>query len=1461
MSVALHGTAKAAGDGHGSAKGYAVEVSLTIAQGVGGDEPLRFPAGGSARVAPDATWAIAIEIPDGGEPQPPIALTVAAPDGTVAVRYELEPADLDRLIELEVPLVARPTIEAVDNPAPGQRPPLTGRVVDKRGRETPVGLPVVIYAQPIGGGDPTAVVVTATQPGGFFTGLWPSTTFASAEGRVDALDPVPIRLGGDDRLPRDLLLVLDLADLPDDHEDCACHAPPPRVPEPADLSRNPAAFSQDLGGGCVDLATPNRTIEEFTYTFVIRTSEPQIKALTLGRRRTVPPALLSDLLSVSLAAEALVPRTTATPRASITPLTIDARSAKFLVRADQPPAVAEVSRAAWLSEVADVKGVIDAGLRDATARTPLDADHPIDWDDTPTIHQTIELAHGHVLHMREVWRADGYSLGDLLYSLPLAPLQRRRIAVVDWERRTEARRTEQLESEEQLQALLAFDRDVREIVGSHLDEQTAGGSSSTTWGAAGGIGAGFIGTGFGIFAGVAGGYSSSEANAWQRSSRTFAADSMQRLHDRVSQRASALRDVRSTVVQSVAEGETLRAETEVVANYNRCHAITIEYFEVLRHFIVSHELASVSECLFVPFPLEPFDRGKALRWREPLSRHLRAPELRGGFDAIRRVADNWVGWDYPEARYSQEAPETLEGELRISFVLPRPRDAADGAFQYAEWQPYRNWFGIDLAEIFRRLLQPKTPAQRDAAFRAEIAPQIAANLVQGLRFAYVTAGGGEVEVPLDPTLVSRYAEGVPLYVSLAPRGAVPAVPREDITYFKLWFDGDPLPPDARVIVHTGRVRYTAAHSSALLVDAPQLLDDLGPGDPAVAATPLSLREKRDPRAEDRRLADRLVAHLNSHLEHYHQAIWLSLDAQRRHMLLDGIVVPGLGGQSVASVCANQLLGIVGNTLVLPLAPGRRLDPTLAPAADAKGDDDGTPPSLIDAYAADAPPPLRVSVPTRGVYAEAISGECNACEHPDDSRYWRWSTEGLLAPPLLDTVSTDSRASDIPNLRPSELPTPLVSIQNAPDVPAPASLAGAFDLLALHPFEDVTGLEGSQRNAMAAFEASTAAAAALGQEAGKLAGQNELGRTAGRMVDRIAQAQKDGLLTPDVAQLLTYSALQGAIGEDRQKSGTPEADPAAQSVLTQAANAGKADIKVTKPEETVEASFDDAPVVGAGPTKNVTRMLPGSRPCCALGQWEVPGLSLPGALDPGALGGQKYGPSGGAVGYVYTAKAGLIDFGHARDTANMTKFVLDALIGGFARLELYEGIADIPAIPASDADRLELAAAISYAESWAHELQTWDDYSSFSPEDLTSNIVGIEVAKRAITAGGPYEAEIDAQFTAVLTELGARSKADTQAVLNKIKNDWYKLAAKFGVPLELLRRNFDGDGWMAGMPFDAGVSLAWLSPAAFEPQYSKFSYTMTHSVNGKRGVKLSAFQHETDALRKIWVTAHPGKDRP
>ena len=147
----------------------------------------------------------------------------------------------------------------------------------------------------------------------------------------------------------------------------------------------------------------------------------------------------------------------------------------------------------------------------------MTADNPADWDGLPRSAQAATIAHGHILQFRQTWKADGYSMGDLVYSLPLAPCQKKEIVIVDWDRRESAIRSESRVFEERLDARLEHDRGISEIVKSVLTESVRGGSSSNVWAAGGGFGLGIpIGPGF-LGIGGGGGAGGASSEAWQDS--------------------------------------------------------------------------------------------------------------------------------------------------------------------------------------------------------------------------------------------------------------------------------------------------------------------------------------------------------------------------------------------------------------------------------------------------------------------------------------------------------------------------------------------------------------------------------------------------------------------------------------------------------------------------------------------------------------------------------------------------------------------------------------------------------------------------------------------------------------------------------------------------------------------------------------------------------------------------------
>ena len=357
----------------------------------------------------------------------------------------------------------------------------------------------------------------------------------------------------------------------------------------------------------------------------------------------------------------------------------------------------------------------------------------------------------------------------------------------------------------------------------------------------------------------------------------------------------------------------------------------------------------------------------------------------------------------------------------------------------------------------------------------------------------------------------------------------------------------------KIIVRSANLRYRTRHFEGLLYANGAVNNDLRsltlPGvgtsatDGVALPTPLSTEETRNLRNEDRELAARLVKHLNANLERYHRALWLTMDPDRRYMLLDGFLAPNAGGKSVASVVENRVIGIAGNSLIMPVAPGHKLDPSyeVRPLLDDHGkperDDAGNAlyeqVDLLDHYRPlTPPPPYRVSVPTRGVFAEAVMGACNSCEKKDETRFWRWEeSPNPDEPTPINPITTGTpQWHEQTGVTPTPFPTPIVNIQNAPAAPEPgATLGGAFDLLGKAGiFKDITGLDQNQKNALQALTSNVEAAKHYADKATELAKLAANQRGGDSTIESIKKAEQDGTISKETAGELTEDALRAKI---------------------------------------------------------------------------------------------------------------------------------------------------------------------------------------------------------------------------------------------------------------------------------------------------------------------------------------------
>ena len=342
-------------------------------------------------------------------------------------------------------------------------------------------------------------------------------------------------------------------------------------------------------------------------------------------------------------------------------------------------------------------------------RERVDLDNLVAWQDdekTMTLYEAVTVATGHVLHYKCEFKADGYSLGDLAYSLPLAPGQKKEIVVFDASHRLMATESQALSQTERLAASIIDERAIISGLGGYVGESLRGASSANTSGVSAGFGTGgqAYGGGTGAYGGsgsavigVAGGVANANSNAWQDSSRNISQHFDETLRNSITQNADAYRQLNASVVTTVEEGQRYGVTSEVIANHNHCHALTIMYFEVLRHYAISQRLSSVEECVFVPLLMTNFAPENIYKWRDVLVKSLlptpadtylqslststpyspQQPPLARAFDANERITTSYANVDYPVGSYDDETIQFIRGNLRIRVELPRPRTRFD----------------------------------------------------------------------------------------------------------------------------------------------------------------------------------------------------------------------------------------------------------------------------------------------------------------------------------------------------------------------------------------------------------------------------------------------------------------------------------------------------------------------------------------------------------------------------------------------------------------------------------------------------------------------------------------------------------------------------------------------------------------------------------------------------------------
>ena len=614
-------------------------------------------------------------------------------------------------------------------------------------------------------------------------------------------------------------------------------------------------------------------------------------------------------------------------------------------------------------------------------------------DSVSTLPPVIKF--GRVLEYRQNWYSLGHSLGEIKYSLPLAPGESTQLAVIEWSRQDAASRTDNVRATEFLDHDSRRDRAIEDSVDAALREEQGGNSHmGSTSGTATIPMEYFTMTGNHAFGG---GISYSYGN------RDVEGDSLQTIHDRVRQATASVRSLTSTVIVQASQSEQNNVQTRRVANHNHCHALTIQYYEVLRSYLLQTRFSDAQDAVLIPFSPFIFTPEVAIRFRTLVERSLLDPALASCYDAlIRLLPVNAAIYEVPDlpavvASSGPPQPTMADKQIKVSGTSEK---------------------GVE----------SRVTVQKNDKVRVSAQGRVPVSQTSG---GYGSAGfGPEGDGPTDNRF-NFLAQDLDAY-SLVYRIGVTGEWHQGASNFEFVADSD----GELIFNINDAIGYFADNRPGFWTVGIHYPSHLEGEKTPVNPEPDSGTGKKATysKAEDILCSSRLILHLNGNQGYYNGAIWMLLNSVERRLYLEKALQ---SRPDILDGIDDRPLAVSGNYVAFRYTGG---------------------PSVPSGF---APPAVRedvVTLPTRGLFAEAQIGHCNSCEKRDATRMWNWS-EMPAEDQLELTGLSPGPKGQAPSLTPSQLPTNVITITQPQAAPDPTGLAEAFGVLKTPGiFRDMAGLQ-------------------------------------------------------------------------------------------------------------------------------------------------------------------------------------------------------------------------------------------------------------------------------------------------------------------------------------------------------------------------------------------------------------------
>jgi hypothetical protein len=658
-----------------------------------------------------------------------------------------------------------------------------------------------------------------------------------------------------------------------------------------------------------------------------------------------------------------------------------------------------------------------------TARSAIGS--PVDIDDYWTdlaenpqaVPRAATLGLGYIVRFVQQWTPTGLSLGDLLFSLPLAPGESQRIVTRDRASELAVRDenherivdTATSESNFDTSTVAAFTQALREATSSNRSYST----TSDSWEYGGGFGL------FGLISvsgGRGGASTSGNADGSQTTSRDLVNAATEDFASRLHAAASYARQANRTDIRVAQAHDGVRGVIRTLTNQNRTRALTMQWWQVVRNFEVATEIDDVSLVVHVPLELVrwlpsgeprqltaiPATRSALLARYDAMLQHAEVirrriahdTERRHGLDKLIELASN--PRLAPEVNDPEEEAEEIAFRVEVAAsVLPIDRiEATLVGWNGRRYGPYA--------------LEPTSPEPRIegdantegaalALLRNAREQRAAENSVRVADFSLPrgTVRSGLARLELRHRYLDFRYDRTKGTASIFNLGAQRSVPPQQVLPATRLTDQLDGPSVTRIDIVTSE-------------GASPIQPVFAVSGPIEGAQSWPLSTQPEPpllRRADVMRIEALLQHILGHALMFSRLVWQSMTAEERIILLEPYtlgVAPGgvwTGGQDVPLLdcIENRVLGFAGNSVLFPF----HLPPSLV------ADSGTTTRDLQDAIVAFHSDSFHraiqnIALPTRGCLGEAVLGDCSAAERIDLTRFWNWPDSPIPAAPALGT---------------------------------------------------------------------------------------------------------------------------------------------------------------------------------------------------------------------------------------------------------------------------------------------------------------------------------------------------------------------------------------------------------------------------------------------------------------------------